>query len=104
VDYTERLRLLAWNESSCPGDGPDDLTLDRRTLALVRIAALTAVGASVPSFAENTDAAIGAGATYDEIVDVLLGVVPIVGLARVVAAAPSLALALGYDTDEAFEP
>jgi 4-carboxymuconolactone decarboxylase len=34
--------------------------------------------------------------------DVLVGVVPIVGLPCVVAAAPKLAL--GYDTDDALEP
>ena len=33
----------------------------------------------------------------------LVGVVPVVGLPCVVAAAPKLALALGYDTDEALE-
>jgi 4-carboxymuconolactone decarboxylase len=101
MDYTERLRLLAWNEPQPAQDRADQLTLDPRTLALVRIAALTAAQASVPSFAEQTDAAIGAGATCDEIVDVLMGVMPIVGRPRVVAAAPKLALALGYDTDEA---
>jgi alkylhydroperoxidase/carboxymuconolactone decarboxylase family protein YurZ len=101
VDYTERLRLLAWNVPKSAEHHSGELTLDARTLALVRIAALTAIGAPVPSFAENTDAAIGAGATCDEMVDVLIGVVPIVGMARVVAAAPRLALALGFDTDDA---
>ena len=33
----------------------------------------------------------------------LIGIVPVVGLPRVVAAAPKLALALGYDIDEALE-
>ena len=46
------------------------------------------------------DAAVNAGATAAEIVDVLVGVVPVVGLLCAVAAAPKLALALGYDTDE----
>ena len=35
-----------------------------------------------------------------EIVDVLVDVVPIVGLPCAVAAAPKLALALGYDSDD----
>jgi hypothetical protein len=43
---------------------------------------------------------VNAGATAAEIVDVLVGVVPVVGLLCAVAAAPKLALALGYDTDE----
>jgi alkylhydroperoxidase/carboxymuconolactone decarboxylase family protein YurZ len=47
---------------------------------------------------------VSAGATAAEIVDVLIGVVPVVGLPRVVAAAPKLAMALGYDTDDDLEP
>jgi alkylhydroperoxidase/carboxymuconolactone decarboxylase family protein YurZ len=42
---------------------------------------------------------VNAGATAAEIVDVLVGVIPVVGLPAVVAAAPKLAMALGYDTD-----
>ena len=78
-------------------------TLDPRTLALVRLAALVAVGGAVPSFGAQTDAAVSAGASDAEIVEVLFGVIPIVGLPRVVAAAPKLAMALGYEMDEAFE-
>ena len=44
---------------------------------------------------------MGAGATAGEIVDVLVGIIPVVGLPLVVAAAPQVALALGYDIDEA---
>ena len=33
----------------------------------------------------------------------LIAVMPIVGVARIVSAAPNLALALGYDVAEAFE-
>ena len=70
-------------------------TLDPKTLALVRLAALVAVGGAVPSYGAQADAAVDAGATAAEIVDVLVGVVPVVGLPGVVAAAPKLALALG---------
>ena len=48
-------------------------------------------------------AGLDAGATYDEIVGTLIAVMPIVGIARVVAAAPNLALAVGYDVSEALE-
>jgi hypothetical protein len=41
--------------------------------------------------------------SYDEIVGTLIAVIPIVGVARVVSAAPNLALALGYDVAEALE-
>ena len=39
------------------------------------------------------------GAEDDEIVDVLVTVAAVVGSARVVAAAPRLALAIGYDIE-----
>jgi hypothetical protein len=48
-------------------------------------------------------AGLDAGASYDEIVGTLIAVIPIVGVARVVSAAPNLALALGYDVAEALE-
>jgi 4-carboxymuconolactone decarboxylase len=109
VDYTELLRSLAVNDarfaecdSGQAGLGSGDL--DPKTLALVRLGALVAVGGAVPSFGAQADAAVSAGATAAEIVDVLLGVVPVVGLPRVVAAAPKLAMALGYDTDDDMEP
>ncbi len=112
MDYTERLRSLAINDARLAGDGVgvqgDDSALlepelDARTLALVRLAALVAVGGAVPSYGAQADAAVSAGATAAEIVDVLVAVVPVVGLPCVVAAAPKLAMALGYDTDDAFE-
>jgi hypothetical protein len=53
----------------------------------------------VPSHGAQPDAAVNAGATAAEIVDVLIGVVPIVCLPYVAAAAPKLAMALGYDTE-----
>ena len=49
---------------------------------------------------EQADAAVSAGASADEIVDVLIGVSTVVGVPRVVAAAPKVALALGYDLDD----
>ena len=107
MDYTERLRRLAINDARLADDdacGAGSGELDPRTLALVRLAALVAVGGADPSYGAQTDAAVSAGATAAEIVDVLFGVVPIVGLPLVVAAAPRLAIALGYDTDDAFEP
>jgi hypothetical protein len=47
--------------------------------------------------------ALGAGATVDDIVGVLIAVAPTVGLARVVSAAPQLAAAIGYDVERAIE-
>ena len=108
MDSGERLRRLAINDE---GPAQHDVAgadvaggeLDAKTLALVRLAALVAVGGAVPSYSAHADAAVGAGASVGEIVDVLVGVVPVVGFPCVVAAAPRLALALGYDTDDVFE-
>ena len=46
---------------------------------------------------------VHAGATVAEIVGLLIDIIPIVGFPCVVAAAPKLAIALGYDTDDVFE-
>ena len=100
------LRRLAINDEHVFGDGAaglDLVMLDPKTLGLVRLAALVAVGGTVPSYGAETDAAIGAGATAAETVGVLLAVVAVVGVPSVVAAAPRLAMALGYDVDEALE-
>jgi alkylhydroperoxidase/carboxymuconolactone decarboxylase family protein YurZ len=101
----ERLRRLAvsdagFAEECLGGDSVHSPGLDAKTLELVRLAALVAVGGAVPSYGAQADAAVNAGATAAEIVDVLVGVVPVVGLPCAVAAAPKLALALGYDTDD----
>ena len=101
----DRLRRLAINDQRFAGDdvdgaGADSEGLDPKALAFVQLAALVAVGGAVPSYGAHADAAVSAGATVAEIVDVLVGVVPVVGLARVVAAAPNLAMALGYDTND----
>ena len=77
--------------------------LDCKTHALVRIGALVAVDAGTPSYLSAVEAALAAGATADEIVGALVAVTPIAGAPRVVAAAPRLGLALGYDVPEALE-
>ena len=102
----EVLRLLTINDEHFAEDCVTDVgsaKLDPKTLALVRIGALVAVGGAVPSYGAEADAAVSAGATAAEIVEVLLGVVSVVGRPSVVAAAPSLAMALGYDVDDALE-
>ncbi|MEV5069049.1 carboxymuconolactone decarboxylase family protein [Microbacterium sp. LMI12-1-1.1] len=100
MDYTERLRRLAFNDDGLADAVPSSRTrldLDAKTLALSRVAALVAMGASEASFASQVDAAISAGASASEIVDVLEGVVTVVGLPRAVAAAPRIAIVLGHD-------
>jgi len=77
--------------------------LSPRTCALVRLAALLALGAAPISYQWNVDAALDAGATPDEILGTMIAVAPISGIARVVQATPDVALAMGYDLDAAFE-
>ncbi|MGZ0711599.1 carboxymuconolactone decarboxylase family protein (plasmid) [Coraliomargarita sp. W4R53] len=102
--YLDRLSEIAVgnsNNASTRAFGAADVSrLDPRSLALARLAALIAVGGAEPSFGEHTDAAVSAGVSPDEMVDLLLGVSDVVGVPRVVEAAPKLALALGYDLDD----
>jgi 4-carboxymuconolactone decarboxylase len=106
LDYRKVLRRLAINDEHFAEEcasGVGSAELDPKTLALVRLGALVAVGGAAPSYGAEADAAVSAGATAAEIVEVLLGVVSVVGLPCVVAAAPSLAMALGYDINDALE-
>jgi len=110
MDYTERLRRLSVYDAELT----DDLTrvdadvasgtLDQKSLELARLAALVAVGGAASTFGAQADAAISAGGSPTEIVDTIIGLVPVIGLPRVVDAAPHLAMALGFDTDDMFEP
>ena len=73
--------------------------LPAETFALVHLAALLAAGGSTTSLRWAVELALQSGAEDDEIVEVLVTVAAIVGSARVVAAAPRLALAIGYDIE-----
>jgi 4-carboxymuconolactone decarboxylase len=77
--------------------------LDPRGHALVRIGALIAADAAPPSYMSAVEDAVAAGATYEEIVGALIAAMPVVGVARIVSAAPNLGLALGYDVGAALE-
>lgn len=100
-DRLARLARLANGERSLADD--DTSTLDAATRSLVRVGALVASNAGAAAYGPDVDRALAAGATPEQIVDVLVAVGPAVGLARVVSAAPRLASALGYDVDEALE-
>jgi alkylhydroperoxidase/carboxymuconolactone decarboxylase family protein YurZ len=63
------------------------------------VAALLAAGACTTSLRWAVERASRAGAGDEEIVEVLVTTATIVGSARVVAAAPRLALAIGYDIE-----
>jgi 4-carboxymuconolactone decarboxylase len=111
VDAEELLRRLALNDEkvvrSAVGADPQSLCgggdLDAKTSALVRLAALLSIGAATSSCRAAVELARAAGATDDEIVGVLVAVAPAVGGARVVGAAPRLALAIDYDVEDVGE-
>ncbi|MGE5688942.1 MAG: hypothetical protein ACM33B_00140 [Pseudomonadota bacterium] len=77
--------------------------LDGKTRALVRVAALIAVDAATPSYMEAIEVARRWGASNDEVAGCLVALLPTVGVARIVSAAPKVALALGYDVEAALE-
>jgi 4-carboxymuconolactone decarboxylase len=77
--------------------------LEPKTRALVRLGGLVAMGAAPASYHWAAEAALVAGATAEDVVGTLTAVAPISGLARVVSAIPEVALAIGYDLDQAFE-
>lgn len=110
TESEDRLRSLAIHDErfvhSVLGievDTAEVSRLDPKTHALVRLGALLAADAAPSSYQENVEVALAAGATVDEIVGTVIAVAPTVGLARVVSAAPELALALGYDVAAALE-
>ncbi len=78
-------------------------TLDPKMVALLRVGASVAIGSSAVCLEWSAGRALAAGASEDEIADVLLAVIPVAGLGRVVSAAPELATALGYDVSAALE-
>ena len=79
---------------------PGDAGLDVKTDSLVRLGALLSVGAATDSCRLAVDRARSAGADDDEIVGALVAIGPAIGFARLVAIAPRLALAIGYDIDD----
>ena len=110
TEYQERLRRMALSDErfvrSVLGMGQDTIEtshLDAKTHALVRLAALLAVGAAQSSYNDAAEHALASGASLDEIVGLLIAIAPSVGLGRVVSAAPDLGLALGYDVEAALE-
>ena len=110
TESQERLRSLALSDAgfveSVLGMGQDTVEisrLDPKTHALVRLAALVAVDSGQGSYNASVEVALASGASLDEIVGILIAVAPAVGLGRVVAAAPELGLAIGYDVESALE-
>jgi alkylhydroperoxidase/carboxymuconolactone decarboxylase family protein YurZ len=109
TDYLEHLRRLAMHDDALleaiavDGSSFSSQVIDERTEALARVAAMVAVDGASASFQRVVAYALAAGATSDEIVATFEAVTPVIGAARIVGCAPKLALALGYDVEEALE-
>ena len=104
--FQETLRRLAiFDERFVAAGSGLDLAgasaLDPKTAALLQLGASVAIGSSAVCLQWGATRALAAGATKDEIADVLLAIAPVAGLGRVVSAAPDLATALEYDVEAA---
>jgi 4-carboxymuconolactone decarboxylase len=108
--FQETLRKLAMIDETFVSDQTGlglapagTLALDGKTASLLQLAVSVAVGSPAVCVEWSTARALAAGATDDEIADVLLVIAPVTGLGRVVCAAPDVAVALGYDIAAALE-
>jgi 4-carboxymuconolactone decarboxylase len=104
--YQETLRRLAIFDEGLvmAGFGLDlagTSALDLKTAALLQLGASVAIGSSAVSLEWSAARALAAGATKDEVADVLLAIAPVAGIGRVVSAAAQVATALGYHIEAA---
>jgi hypothetical protein len=78
------------------GASVDHNTLSPREFMIARLAALIAVDAPPASYFFNAEAASELGITADDVQGVMIGVAPVVGAPRVVAASGNIMRALGF--------
>jgi alkylhydroperoxidase/carboxymuconolactone decarboxylase family protein YurZ len=71
--------------------------LDPKTAALLQLGVAVTIGSSAVCLEWSTGRALAAGASEEEIAEVLLAIAPVAGLGRIATAAPDVATALGYD-------
>ena len=71
--------------------------------ALARIAALVALDAPQSAYRSAVETARRTGARDEDLLAVLAVLVDIVGSARIISAAPRIAMAAGYDVEAALE-
>jgi alkylhydroperoxidase/carboxymuconolactone decarboxylase family protein YurZ len=70
-------------------------TLDPNSLLAARIAALAAVDAPAASYLMHVGPAMDAGLTVDQFQNILIGIAPVIGTPRTLAAALNITEALG---------
>ncbi|WP_326715724.1 carboxymuconolactone decarboxylase [Streptomyces sp. NBC_01474] len=76
-------------------DSVERCHMDERTLILTRIAALVAMDAPAISYMAHIDPAMKADFTVEQLQDLLVAIAPVVGTARVMAAATHITQAFG---------
>jgi hypothetical protein len=91
-------RLLTGPTDASPGGST---TLDPRWQTLVRLGALLATEPTNAALRQVVDEALALNITRDEVVLALVCLLPTIGLRQAAAVAPRLALAVGYDVEEA---
>jgi len=110
VRFQETLRRLAMIDEAFVEDEAGlgvglvkTSALDPKTAALLQVGVSVAIGSPAVCLEWSAGRALAAGASEDEIADVLLAIAPVAGLGRIVAAAHEVATALGYDITAALE-
>ena len=95
--YQETLRRLAMIDEGFVEDEAglglalaSTTTLDPKTAALLQLGVLVASGSPAVCLEWSTARALAAGATEDKIAEVLLAIAPVIGLGRLVCAAPDM--------------
>jgi alkylhydroperoxidase/carboxymuconolactone decarboxylase family protein YurZ len=110
ASFQEILRRLAMIDEGFVEDqaglglgGVGISALDPKITALLQLGTSVAIGSPAVSLQWSASRALAAGATKDEIANVLLAIAPVAGLGRIVSAAPDVATALEYDVEAALE-
>ena len=110
VRFQEILRRLAMigegfveDQAGLGLDPAGASALDPKTAALLRVGACVATGSPGVCLEWSTGRALAAGAAEDEIANALLAIAQVAGFGRVVAVAPDVATAPGYDNTAALE-
>lgn len=101
VEDAERLRRLSVNDAALLSSAESEQGSRALTKSqcLARVSALIALSGPSASVMSEVDAAVSAGARSADFIALLDAILPLVGRPRVVAAAPKIALALGYDAE-----
>ena len=108
--YRETLRRLTINDErfirdvlARRGPGGSAAELGSPSQELIRLGAVIALDANPAVIDAQVAAVLGSGAKRADVTDALLTVAPCIGSARLVAMAPRIALAMGYDVFESLE-